>query len=201
MHVTKKWHCDAVIVQQHFDVLTHILLMSVKSALNHMESLITYRGWRECYKTTQGNREDGDSSKQEDQPYICAPGFNVRSSSGCNIAPVFPIRESCGDGHDSSSTYLWVSIAQDLVEDVAKLPAEDGVAGQRQAVDCRPEGVGSPLMVRSQDARWRGGGGGSQGSWNTHGGTGGQRGLWRRSDWMDCAASLTILHFRAWWVL
>ena len=98
MHATKKWHCDAVIVQQHFDVLTHILLMSVKSALNHMESLITYRGWRECYKPTQGNREDGDSSKQEDQPYICARGFNVRSSSECNIAPVFPYGSPVGMG-------------------------------------------------------------------------------------------------------
>lgn len=46
-----------------------------------------------------------------------------------------------------------MAVPQQLVEDVAKLPAEHGVAGQGQAVDGRPEGVSRLLMVGAQDAR------------------------------------------------
>uniref|UniRef100_A0ACB8EDV6 Uncharacterized protein n=1 Tax=Sphaerodactylus townsendi TaxID=933632 RepID=A0ACB8EDV6_9SAUR len=48
--------------------------------------------------------------------------------------------------------YVWVSITEELVEDVAEFPTEDSVAGERQAVHDRPEGVGSFLVVRPQDA-------------------------------------------------
>lgn len=50
--------------------------------------------------------------------------------------------------------YVGVSITQQLVEDVAELPAQDGVAGQRQPVDGGPEGVSALLMVGAQDAGW-----------------------------------------------
>lgn len=50
--------------------------------------------------------------------------------------------------------YVGVSVAQQLVEDVAELPAQDGVAGQRQPVDGGPEGVSALLMVGAQDAGW-----------------------------------------------
>lgn len=46
-----------------------------------------------------------------------------------------------------------MTVSQEFVEDVAELPAEHGVAGQRQAVDGRPEGVSPLLMVGAQDAR------------------------------------------------
>lgn len=54
--------------------------------------------------------------------------------------------------------YVGVSVSQQLVEDVAELPAEDGVAGQRQPVDGGPEGVSALLMVGAQDAGWGRGG-------------------------------------------
>lgn len=50
--------------------------------------------------------------------------------------------------------YIGVSISQQLVEDVAELPAENGVAGQRQPVDGGPEGVSALLMMGAQDAGW-----------------------------------------------
>lgn len=50
--------------------------------------------------------------------------------------------------------YVGVSVSQQLVEDVAELPAKDGVAGQRQPVDGRPEGVSALLMVGAQNAGW-----------------------------------------------
>lgn len=45
-------------------------------------------------------------------------------------------------------------VPQQLVEDMAELPAEHGVAGERKPVDCRPEGVGTFLMMGPQDAGW-----------------------------------------------
>lgn len=47
--------------------------------------------------------------------------------------------------------YVWVSITEELVEDVAEFPTEYSIAGERQAVHDRPEGVGSFLVVRPQD--------------------------------------------------
>lgn len=45
-----------------------------------------------------------------------------------------------------------MSVSQQLVEDVAELPAEHGVAGEREPVDRPPERVGTFLMVGPQDA-------------------------------------------------
>lgn len=49
-------------------------------------------------------------------------------------------------------TYVRMPVPQQLVEDVAELPTEHGVAGERKPVDCRPEGVGTFLMMGPQDA-------------------------------------------------
>lgn len=48
-------------------------------------------------------------------------------------------------------TYIAVAIPQDFVQDVAELPAEDGVAGQREAQRVGPEGVGALLPVSPQN--------------------------------------------------
>lgn len=48
-------------------------------------------------------------------------------------------------------TYVGMAVSQQLVEDVAELPAEHRIAGERQPVDRRPEGVGALLMVGPQD--------------------------------------------------
>lgn len=50
-------------------------------------------------------------------------------------------------------TYVWVAVSQQLVEDVAELPAEHRVAGERKPVDRCPESVGTFLMMGPQDAR------------------------------------------------
>lgn len=49
-------------------------------------------------------------------------------------------------------TYVWMSVSQQLVEDVAELPAEHRVAGERKPVDRCPESVGAFLMMGPQDA-------------------------------------------------
>ena len=49
-------------------------------------------------------------------------------------------------------TYVWMSVSQQLVEDVAELPAEHRVAGEREPVDGCPEGVGAFFMMGPQDA-------------------------------------------------
>lgn len=54
--------------------------------------------------------------------------------------------------------YIGVSVSQQLVENVAELPTEDSVAGQRQPVDGGPERVSALLMVGAQDAGWGRGG-------------------------------------------
>lgn len=48
-------------------------------------------------------------------------------------------------------TYVWMSVSQQLVEDVAELPAEHRVAGERKPVDGGPEGVGAFFMMGAQD--------------------------------------------------
>lgn len=48
-------------------------------------------------------------------------------------------------------TYIAVSVPQDFMQDVAELPAEDGVAGQREAQRVGPEGVGALLPVGPQN--------------------------------------------------
>lgn len=50
------------------------------------------------------------------------------------------------------ATYVWMSVSQQLVEDVAELPAEHRIAGERKPVDRRPESVGAFLMMGPQDA-------------------------------------------------
>lgn len=45
-----------------------------------------------------------------------------------------------------------MAVSQQLVEDVAELPAEHRVAGERKPVDRRPESVGALLMMGPQDA-------------------------------------------------
>lgn len=47
--------------------------------------------------------------------------------------------------------YISVSVPQHFVQQVAKFPADHGVAGQRQIQDVGPEGGGSPFLVSSQD--------------------------------------------------
>lgn len=48
-------------------------------------------------------------------------------------------------------TYISVSIPEDFVNQIAKLPAHNGVAGQRQVQDIRPEGRSSTLFMSSHD--------------------------------------------------
>lgn len=48
-------------------------------------------------------------------------------------------------------THVGVAIAQDFVQDVAELPAQDGAAGQGQPDGVGPEGEGPLLVVRPQD--------------------------------------------------
>lgn len=48
-------------------------------------------------------------------------------------------------------TYIAVAVPQDFVQDVAELPAEDGVAVQREAQRVGPEGVGALLPVSPQN--------------------------------------------------
>ena len=48
-------------------------------------------------------------------------------------------------------TYISVSAPENFVQQIAKLPADHGVAGQRQIQDVGPEGGGSTLFVRSYD--------------------------------------------------
>lgn len=45
-----------------------------------------------------------------------------------------------------------MSVSQQLVEDVAELPAEHCVAGERKSVDSCPERVGAFLMMGPKDA-------------------------------------------------
>ncbi len=49
-------------------------------------------------------------------------------------------------------TYVWMAVSQQLVEDMAELPAEHRVAGERKPVNRRPESVGAFLMMGPQDA-------------------------------------------------
>lgn len=51
-------------------------------------------------------------------------------------------------------THVWMAVPQQLVEDVAKFPAEHCIAGKGQAVDCKPECVSPLLMMRAQYAWW-----------------------------------------------
>lgn len=55
-------------------------------------------------------------------------------------------------GTEEGQPYVCVAIAEELVEDVAELPAEDCIAGEGQAVDHCPESVGTSLVVRPQYA-------------------------------------------------
>lgn len=55
------------------------------------------------------------------------------------------------EGHFGGDTHVGVAIAQDLVQDVAELPAEDGAAGQGQPDGVGPEGERSLLVVRPQN--------------------------------------------------
>lgn len=48
-------------------------------------------------------------------------------------------------------THIRVAVAQDLVQDVAELPAEDGTAGQGQPDGVGPEGERTLLVVCPQD--------------------------------------------------
>lgn len=48
-------------------------------------------------------------------------------------------------------THVGVAVAQDFVQDVAELPAEDGAAGQGQPDGIGPEGEGPLFVVRPQD--------------------------------------------------
>lgn len=58
-------------------------------------------------------------------------------------------------GRHHISTYVRMAVSQQLVEDVAELPAEHRVAGERKPVDRCPESVGAFLMMGPQDAGWQ----------------------------------------------
>lgn len=65
-----------------------------------------------------------------------------------------------------------MAVAQNLVQDMAELPAEDGAAGQGQPDGVGPEGERSLLMVRPQDdpfpavkANWAHAGAGDRQGW------------------------------------
>lgn len=95
------------------------------------------------------------------------------------------------EGGDRGDTHVGVAIAQDLVQDVAELPAEDGTAGQGQPDGIGPEGEGSLLVVGPQDDSFQG----SQGQLDTHRGWAGlfrlKRGHWvpheHRDHWHNAA--------------
>lgn len=55
---------------------------------------------------------------------------------------------------DAPGTHVRMSISKKFVEHVTKLPAQHGVAGERQSVDHRPKGLRSFLMVGAQNTRW-----------------------------------------------
>lgn len=48
-----------------------------------------------------------------------------------------------------------MAVAEELVEDMAELPAEHSIAREWQPVHHRPEGLCPLLVVRAQDAWWR----------------------------------------------
>lgn len=75
----------------------------------------------------------------------------------------FPLGEE-QEGGGRGDTHVGVAVAQDLVQDVAELPAEDGTAGQGQPDGVGPEGEGSLLVVGAQDDPFQG----SQGQLDTH---------------------------------
>lgn len=50
-----------------------------------------------------------------------------------------------------SQPYISVSIPENFVQQVAELPADHGVAGQRQVQDVGPEGGGSTLLMCTHD--------------------------------------------------
>lgn len=79
-------------------------------------------------------------------------------------AKSFPLpvqQEGCCRG----DTHVGVAVTQDLVQDVAELPAEDGTAGQGQPDGVGPEGECSLLVVCPQDDPFQC----SQGQPDTHG--------------------------------
>jgi len=55
------------------------------------------------------------------------------------------------EGHFGGDTHVGVAVAQNLVQDMAELPAEDGTAGQGQPDGVGPEGECTLLVVRPQD--------------------------------------------------
>lgn len=58
------------------------------------------------------------------------------------------------DSPSASETHVRMSVSKEFVEHVAELPAQHGVAGERQSVDHRPEGLRPFLMVGAQNTRW-----------------------------------------------
>lgn len=77
------------------------------------------------------------------KPTLCAEGRRREPK----ISPPPATRE----GRFRGDTHVGVAIAQDLVQDVAELPAEDGAAGQGQPDGVGPEGECSLLVVCPQD--------------------------------------------------
>lgn len=54
-------------------------------------------------------------------------------------------------GHVEVQTCIFVSAAQKFVQQVAELPADQGVAGQRQVQGVGPEAGGAALLVGPHD--------------------------------------------------
>lgn len=84
-------------------------------------------------------------------------------AEGCWQEPELPPGSKAG-GTCRGDTHVGVAITQDLVQDVAELPAEDGTAGQGQPDGVGPEGERSLLVVCPQDDPFQG----SQGQLDTH---------------------------------
>lgn len=53
-----------------------------------------------------------------------------------------------------AQTCISVSLAQHFVQQVAELPADQGVAGQRQVQGVGPEAGRTPLLMGSHDDRF-----------------------------------------------
>lgn len=73
------------------------------------------------------------------------------SAEGRQQEPKISPPSATREGHFRGDTHVGVAVTQDLVQDMAELPAEDGTAGQGQPNGVGPEGECSLLVVRPQD--------------------------------------------------
>lgn len=82
--------------------------------------------------------------------------YRWQSCSTCGGGQTEVSRESLphaagGAGARAAPTHIGMAIPQNLVQDMAEFPAQDGAAGQREADGVRPEGEGALLVVCAQN--------------------------------------------------